>query len=118
MLAGACREIRPATVRLQAPTQRARHFRTVSNCFAAGKSSAAHPQAATQRRLRTNFARAQALADAAKQRLPISVLPSWFILGELPASEDSGMSPRSEEHTSELQSLRHLVCRLLLEKKK
>src|SRR5436853_7692003 len=27
-------------------------------------------------------------------------------------------APRSEEHTSELQSLRHLVCRLLLEKKK
>src|SRR5947199_7640276 len=27
-------------------------------------------------------------------------------------------SERSEEHTSELQSLRHLVCRLLLEKKK
>src|SRR5262245_62230052 len=26
-------------------------------------------------------------------------------------------SARSEEHTSELQSLRHLVCRLLLEKK-
>src|SRR5258705_5769375 len=26
-------------------------------------------------------------------------------------------STRSEEHTSELQSLRHLVCRLLLEKK-
>src|SRR5262245_64016642 len=25
---------------------------------------------------------------------------------------------RSEEHTSELQSLRHLVCRLLLEKQK
>src|SRR5262245_62962598 len=32
----------------------------------------------------------------------------------------SGEPPgfRSEEHTSELQSLRHLVCRLLLEKKK
>src|SRR5205814_3612859 len=30
----------------------------------------------------------------------------------------SSPSPRSEEHTSELQSLRHLVCRLLLEKKK
>src|SRR5258705_10130290 len=29
-----------------------------------------------------------------------------------------GGSWRSEEHTSELQSLRHLVCRLLLEKKK
>src|SRR5262245_65571724 len=31
---------------------------------------------------------------------------------------DLGGRPRSEEHTSELQSLRHLVCRLLLEKKK
>src|SRR5437899_9884072 len=30
----------------------------------------------------------------------------------------SPSSTRSEEHTSELQSLRHLVCRLLLEKKK
>src|SRR5258705_1909266 len=28
------------------------------------------------------------------------------------------LKDRSEEHTSELQSLRHLVCRLLLEKKK
>src|SRR5471030_3493123 len=28
------------------------------------------------------------------------------------------LGARSEEHTSELQSLRHLVCRLLLEKKK
>src|SRR5262245_64870324 len=28
------------------------------------------------------------------------------------------LGERSEEHTSELQSLRHLVCRLLLEKKK
>src|SRR2546425_7880992 len=28
------------------------------------------------------------------------------------------ISPRSEEHTSELQSLAYLVCRLLLEKKK
>src|SRR5947208_11899084 len=30
----------------------------------------------------------------------------------------SGKSTRSEEHTSELQSPDHLVCRLLLEKKK
>src|SRR5258706_10498321 len=28
------------------------------------------------------------------------------------------LAPRSEEHTSELQSLTNLVCRLLLEKKK
>src|SRR5262245_63705390 len=35
-------------------------------------------------------------------------------------SDDAATFPRhrSEEHTSELQSLRHLVCRLLLEKKK
>src|ERR1039458_10432972 len=31
---------------------------------------------------------------------------------------DGARTKRSEEHTSELQSLRHLVCRLLLEKKK
>src|SRR5262245_38446169 len=31
---------------------------------------------------------------------------------------DIALAVRSEEHTSELQSLRHLVCRLLLEKKK
>src|SRR5258705_1724206 len=41
---------------------------------------------------------------AAHQRLPADVL-----------RRPDG---RSEEHTSELQSLRHLVCRLLLEKKK
>src|SRR2546429_4631236 len=29
----------------------------------------------------------------------------------------AGLLPRSEEHTSELQSRLHLVCRLLLEKK-
>src|SRR5437899_7944231 len=35
-----------------------------------------------------------------------------------PASVTLTATSRSEEHTSELQSLRHLVCRLLLEKKK
>src|SRR2546425_6802698 len=33
-------------------------------------------------------------------------------------SAGGGRAPRSEEHTSELQSLAYLVCRLLLEKKK
>src|SRR2546425_6122284 len=32
--------------------------------------------------------------------------------------KEAGIPPRSEEHTSELQSLAYLVCRLLLEKKK
>src|SRR5258706_1577835 len=34
------------------------------------------------------------------------------------AERDRGDHDRSEEHTSELQSLTNLVCRLLLEKKK
>src|SRR5258708_31809879 len=48
------------------------------------------------------------------------------ILVKLPANSNlaawqrklTGVLPRSEEHTSELQSPDHLVCRLLLEKKK
>src|SRR2546430_3952284 len=35
-----------------------------------------------------------------------------------PGAQDPGEPPRSEEHTSELQSQSNLVCRLLLEKKK
>src|SRR5436305_9856676 len=35
-----------------------------------------------------------------------------------PLPTNAGLSWRSEEHTSELQSRPHLVCRLLLEKKK
>src|SRR3712207_6915969 len=34
------------------------------------------------------------------------------------AVADAPREPRSEEHTSELQSRQYLVCRLLLEKKK
>src|ERR1035441_10003398 len=45
-------------------------------------------------------------AHAAGQEFQIGVLTG------------ASTGPRSEEHTSELQSLRHLVCRLLLEKKK
>src|SRR5437899_2618245 len=39
-------------------------------------------------------------------------------LTSVEARADDVQLCRSEEHTSELQSLRHLVCRLLLEKKK
>src|SRR5205814_4168532 len=37
---------------------------------------------------------------------------------EATVTGEAQIDVRSEEHTSELQSLRHLVCRLLLEKKK
>src|SRR5438876_11637575 len=37
--------------------------------------------------------------------------------GRYRAGGSHGQSPRSEEHTSELQSPVHILCRLLLEKK-
>src|ERR1039458_6892855 len=41
---------------------------------------------------------------------------TWLTVSPVGGTLTAG-GPRSEEHTSELQSLRHLVCRLLLEKK-
>src|SRR2546425_9114347 len=41
-----------------------------------------------------------------------------FLWEACPLDAVSVAEPRSEEHTSELQSLAYLVCRLLLEKKK
>src|SRR5437899_5446730 len=42
----------------------------------------------------------------------------WTAAEQSLSERGYGVTARSEEHTSELQSLRHLVCRLLLEKKK
>src|SRR5205809_2767771 len=52
-----------------------------------------------------------------------SMWPSWtawhaLTLGSLGDTVAARIEARSEEHTSELQSRLHLVCRLLLEKKK
>src|SRR5258706_1916625 len=46
------------------------------------------------------------------------VTTSLFLAGFKPNKTPSPTTTRSEEHTSELQSLTNLVCRLLLEKKK
>src|SRR2546429_4562498 len=43
--------------------------------------------------------------------------PVFLPLGGEPKGYKYPKKPRSEEHTSELQSRLHLVCRLLLEKK-
>src|SRR5262249_61689235 len=52
---------------------------------------------------------------AASRRLPSGARPRKRSSA---SAIEPGRSPRSEEHTSELQSLTNLVCRLLLEKKK
>src|SRR3989441_9641153 len=50
---------------------------------------------------------------------PVSARPRAPVPGILGADRRlPGQGARSEEHTSELQSLAYLVCRLLLEKKK
>src|SRR5687768_18198584 len=60
-------------------------------------------------------------ARIATQRSPEGVR-SGALEGRRPVPLKPGrrrvVAPRSEEHTSELQSRLHLVCRLLLEKKK
>src|SRR5437899_5254140 len=53
-----------------------------------------------------------------EKRVAAKDLPFFLGLMEHLASRGITCPQRSEEHTSELQSLRHLVCRLLLEKKK
>src|SRR5690625_6846126 len=43
---------------------------------------------------------------------------TYHLIGDVMRSQELAIKPsRSEEHTSELQSRGHLVCRLLLEKK-
>src|SRR6266496_6491661 len=53
--------------------------------------------------------------DRAIQQRPVSILDLRQFFDEL---RERRHVVRSEEHTSELQSRRDLVCRLLLEKKK
>src|SRR2546422_6681511 len=48
----------------------------------------------------------------------LGVAVGALAVGGLLGNDRLGTGRRSEEHTSELQSRLHLVCRLLLEKKK
>src|SRR5256885_12019595 len=57
------------------------------------------------------------LREARRPPRPASYAPTASREGRQPAPASRG-APRSEEHTSELQSPCNLVCRLLLEKKK
>src|SRR2546422_7195947 len=53
-----------------------------------------------------------------RSRLALLDLPHQVLRRFFPHPLQAGEGRRSEEHTSELQSRLHLVCRLLLEKKK
>src|SRR2546422_5101866 len=60
-------------------------------------------------------------ADGLRRKLPAAGNPSGAVsrVGHSGPEQQPAPGPaRSEEHTSELQSRLHLVCRLLLEKKK
>src|SRR5258708_24620396 len=71
---------------------------------------------------------AQSIPEVSSPATPLSKLPvqdadsrisnSWRGTGLLGLASEVSALNRSEEHTSELQSPDHLVCRLLLEKKK
>src|SRR5690348_17557932 len=58
------------------------------------------------------------LLTPARIRVPLRATNKEGVLRELVDVVALGNGGRSEEHTSELQSPVHLVCRLLLEKKK
>src|SRR5258706_11079318 len=60
----------------------------------------------------------ETLAEAIAAGLGIGLLPEGEAHAPARAGAWASPSGRSEEHTSELQSLTNLVCRLLLEKKK
>src|SRR5438309_1522512 len=57
-------------------------------------------------------------AKDAKARLDTLAAHGIYPIARIVVAKDPLLAERSEEHTSELQSQFHLVCRLLLEKKK
>src|SRR2546425_2665414 len=71
---------------------------------------------------RTKTPRPRTFHEITRSHVSSEKLVSMAALNMTPSSGASGppgaLNGRSEEHTSELQSLAYLVCRLLLEKKK
>src|SRR5205814_4056201 len=89
------------------------HHRDVHS-FPTRRSSDLYPAAAPQDSQLHGTALA-AISRRKRSRRPIRLAEGFCALP--PLLSRTSRRERSEEHTSELQSLRHLVCRLLLEKK-
>src|SRR5438045_5220789 len=87
------------------------------NCLAAHPDLHSFPTRRSSDLGRLVHARKEDALHAARHQRDGGALlaPGRNALGKL---REQMVRRRSEEHTSELQSLRHLVCRLLLEKKK
>src|SRR6267143_4238837 len=79
----------------------------------AGKTIGSAADAITWSRV----SRVRTAMRSARSQVGVSAAPCTNVT-ERPVVYDMALSARSEEHTSELQSQFHLVCRLLLEKKK
>src|SRR2546422_6812665 len=83
---------------------------------AASSSALAAPRA---RAFGTSGGNSRATATAASAVVSLSTVASQALGCQSVETAARWVAPsRSEEHTSELQSRLHLVCRLLLEKKK
>src|SRR5687767_15703439 len=80
-----------------------------------GRADAGTARRAARRR-RRRAGRSSAILEVERRHPPV---PFWTAaLDTEQQVEQAATLKRSEEHTSELQSLAYLVCRLLLEKKK
>src|SRR2546425_2194525 len=97
-------------LRLARSAAKALRWISTKSALSAPRESASRPRApepANRSSTRASeIQRCRMLNHASRTRAPVGRTV-------LPAAQD-----RSEEHTSELQSLAYLVCRLLLEKKK
>src|SRR5258705_5832760 len=107
-----------------APTSKAAAFlapSTACRSHAADGSSRSGEAVAYTIASTSSGVRAFCSSTCSAAALPMQALVSSLLetrRSRIPVRSRIHWSERSEEHTSELQSLRHLVCRLLLEKKK
>src|SRR5690625_4856704 len=105
-------------------SRRSRNSATATTCQRSEETSpvpharGTHHDPSTRHRLRSRCptrARNSPLGNLDRAGVALATVPGE---SSVRGSDRCAYRPRSEEHTSELQSRGHLVCRLLLEKKK